>query len=92
MIFHLAANGKCFSAELFEVVLVTVLERAKNACAIGFYSVSWSYLVNFHVRKSSVAFRYEDEGRSACFQGFGWFASRRVCRGRQEGIEMRMLR
>ena len=51
MIFHLAANGKCFSAELFEVVLVTVWERAKNACAIGFYSVSWSYLVNSHVRK-----------------------------------------
>lgn len=51
MIFQLAVNGKFFSAELFEVVLVTVWERAKNACAIGFYSVSWSYLVNSHVRK-----------------------------------------
>lgn len=51
MIFHLAVNGKCFSAELFEVVLVTVWERAKNACAIGFYSAFGSYLVNFHVQK-----------------------------------------
>mgnify|MGYP000027144538 FL=1 len=67
MIFHLAANGKCFSAELFEVVLVTVLERAKNACAIGFYSVSWSYLVNSHVRKHPAKSQWFPVGAYATF-------------------------